>query len=169
MVLRCDHPTRSFGGTRGGRDAGSRNGEPDLLVATGQRGTVGHRRTPSALSLACSRHGARIEHWRSNAHAQLHRSRTSPRVPAPGTRSNSHLASSRHTAVSLTPVPAADASQRRPLDAFFTPRTVAVIGATEAEGSVGATIFRNLIGGTFASKVFPVNPKRSTVFGVKAY
>ena len=68
----------------------------------------------------------------------------------------------------LTSVPAADASQRRQLDAFFSPRTVAVIGATEAEGSVGATIFRNLVGGPFASKVFPVNPKRATVFGVKA-
>ena len=33
----------------------------------------------------------------------------------------------------------------RPLDAFFKPGSVAVIGATEKAGSVGRTILRNLI------------------------
>jgi len=58
---------------------------------------------------------------------------------------------------------------RRPLDPIFSPKSVAVIGATENVGSVGRTILENLIKGNFPGKVFPVNPKRDTVLGVKAY
>ena len=56
-----------------------------------------------------------------------------------------------------------------PLDPFFAPETVAVIGATENPGSVGRTLFWNLISNPFGGTVFPVNPKRSNVLGVKAY
>jgi acetyltransferase len=59
--------------------------------------------------------------------------------------------------------------QRRPLDHFFKPRSVAVIGATEAPGSVGRTILWNLISSPFGGTVFPVNPKRPSVMGIKAY
>jgi acetyltransferase len=58
---------------------------------------------------------------------------------------------------------------RRPLDPIFSPKSVAVIGATENVGSVGRTILDNLIKGNFPGKIFPVNPKRDTVLGVKAY
>ena len=58
---------------------------------------------------------------------------------------------------------------RRPLDPIFSPKSVAVIGATENPGSVGRTILDNLIKGGFPGKIFPVNPKRDTVLGVKAY
>ncbi len=58
---------------------------------------------------------------------------------------------------------------RRPLDAIFAPRTVAVIGATEKPLSVGRTIMANLLGSPFGGTVFPVNPKRPSVLGVKAY
>jgi acetyltransferase len=57
----------------------------------------------------------------------------------------------------------------RPLDAIFAPRTIAVIGATDKEGSVGRTIFANLIGSSLGRTIFPVNPKRPDVLGVKAY
>ena len=60
-------------------------------------------------------------------------------------------------------------SRRQPLDVFFTPRTVAVIGATEKAGSVGRTVLWNLIGSPFGGTVFPVNPKRPSVLGIKAY
>lgn len=50
---------------------------------------------------------------------------------------------------------------------IFQPRTVSLIGATETEGSVGRGVMHNLMKGK--SKVFPVNPKRETVFGIKAY
>ena len=55
------------------------------------------------------------------------------------------------------------------LDVFFAPRTVAVIGATETAGSVGRTIVWNLVTSPFGGTVFPVNPKRPSVLGVKAY
>lgn len=57
----------------------------------------------------------------------------------------------------------------QPLDAIFSPRSVAVVGATEREGSVGRTIVWNLITNSFGGTVFPVNPKRSSVLGIKAY
>jgi acetyltransferase len=59
--------------------------------------------------------------------------------------------------------------ERQPLDVFFSPRTVAVVGATETAGSVGRTILWNLISSPFGGTVFPVNPKRPSVLGIKAY
>lgn len=59
--------------------------------------------------------------------------------------------------------------QRQPLDVFFAPTNVAVIGATETPGSVGRTIVQNLLASPFGGTVFPVNPKRPSVLGVKAY
>src|ERR1051325_5323198 len=56
-----------------------------------------------------------------------------------------------------------------PLDVFFSPKTVAVIGATENPGSVGRTLLWNLVTSPFGGTVYPVNPKRSSVLGVKAY
>jgi acetyltransferase len=55
------------------------------------------------------------------------------------------------------------------LDVFLRPTNVAVIGATETPGSVGSTVFKNLITTPFGGWVFPVNPKRPSVLGVKAY
>ena len=59
--------------------------------------------------------------------------------------------------------------RRRPLDAIFAPKTVAVIGATDRPGSVGRTLLWNLISNPFGGTVFPVNPKRNNVLGIKAY
>lgn len=55
------------------------------------------------------------------------------------------------------------------LDAIFAPRTVAVIGASEKPGTVGRTLLWNLISNPFGGTVFPVNPNRSSVLGIKAY
>jgi acetyltransferase len=59
--------------------------------------------------------------------------------------------------------------RRHPLDSIFAPRNVAVIGASESEGSVGRTILWNLISNPFGGAVFPVNPKRNSVLGIHAY
>jgi acetyltransferase len=59
--------------------------------------------------------------------------------------------------------------ERPGLDAIFAPRTVAVIGATESAGSVGRTILWNLLTNPFGGTVFPVNPRRASVLGIKAY
>ncbi len=58
---------------------------------------------------------------------------------------------------------------RQALDAIFSPKTVAVIGATENAGSVGRTIVWNLISTPFGGTVFPVNPKHPSILGIKAY
>lgn len=59
--------------------------------------------------------------------------------------------------------------RRHSLSSVFEPKAVAVIGATEKEGSVGRTILWNLISSPFGGTVFPVNPTRASVLGVKAY
>ncbi len=59
--------------------------------------------------------------------------------------------------------------RRHPLDAIFAPRNVAVIGASESPGSVGRTLLWNLISHPFGGTVFPVNPKRPSVLGIRAY
>jgi acetyltransferase len=60
-------------------------------------------------------------------------------------------------------------SERQTLAAFFAPQSIAVIGASETPGSVGKTLLRNLIQNPFGGTVFPVNPKRKSVMGIKAY
>jgi acetyltransferase len=55
------------------------------------------------------------------------------------------------------------------LKAMFSPRTVAVIGASEREGTVGRTILWNLITSPFGGTVYPVNPKRPNVLGIRSY
>ncbi len=57
--------------------------------------------------------------------------------------------------------------RHRPLEYFFNPSSVAVIGATEAEASVGRAVLTNLV--SFPGKVYAVNPKRDSVLGKKAY
>ncbi|HET7079762.1 MAG TPA: bifunctional acetate--CoA ligase family protein/GNAT family N-acetyltransferase [Chloroflexia bacterium] len=59
--------------------------------------------------------------------------------------------------------------ERHPLSAIFEPRSVAVIGASEKTGSVGRTILWNLISSPFGGTVYPVNPTRPSILGVKAY
>jgi acetyltransferase len=56
-----------------------------------------------------------------------------------------------------------------PLEAMLAPRRVAVIGATETQASVGRTLMENLASGGFPGEVYPINPKRDTVLGTKAY
>ncbi len=57
---------------------------------------------------------------------------------------------------------------RRPiLQRMLSPKVVALIGATEAPNSVGRTLMENLL--SFGENLYPINPKRPTVLGVKAF
>ncbi|MBI3476625.1 MAG: bifunctional acetate--CoA ligase family protein/GNAT family N-acetyltransferase [Acidobacteria bacterium] len=56
-----------------------------------------------------------------------------------------------------------------PLDAIFNPHGVAVIGATDREGSVGRAILWSLLSSPFGGAVYPVSERRSNVLGIKAY
>ncbi len=58
---------------------------------------------------------------------------------------------------------------RSALEALFSPRSVAVIGATDREGSVGRTVFENLRKATYSGNVYAVNPNRADVLSVRAY
>jgi acetyltransferase len=60
-------------------------------------------------------------------------------------------------------------AEEQPLSAIFNPKAVAVIGATDRPGSVGRTLLWNLISNPFGGMVFPINPKRNSVLGIRAY
>jgi 4-hydroxybutyryl-CoA synthetase (ADP-forming) len=53
------------------------------------------------------------------------------------------------------------------INPFFSPKSIAVIGASEKPG-VGETIFSNIKNG-YTGKVYPITPSHSTIFGIKAY
>jgi len=55
------------------------------------------------------------------------------------------------------------------LDFIFKPRSIAVIGASSKEGSVGRALFANILFNGYTGVVFPVNPKAKSILGVKAY
>lgn len=55
------------------------------------------------------------------------------------------------------------------LSPLFAPRSVAVIGASERPGSIGAVIVRNLLETPYAGKLYAVNPKHSEVFGIPCH
>ena len=60
-------------------------------------------------------------------------------------------------------------SDEHPLDAIFAPHSVAVIGATEKPGSIGRAVVWSLLSSPFGGTVYPVNDKRTSVLGIKAY
>src|ERR1700761_9010679 len=62
-----------------------------------------------------------------------------------------------------------DTRTRNSLEVFFKPKSVAVIGATERAGHIGRSLLWNLINSPFGGTVYPVNPKRRSVLGVRAY
>ena len=52
---------------------------------------------------------------------------------------------------------------------LFSPSSIAIIGATNRQGSVGEAVIRNLIQGKFQGVLYPVHPKLKSIYGVKAY
>jgi 3-hydroxypropionyl-CoA synthetase (ADP-forming) len=55
------------------------------------------------------------------------------------------------------------------LEGFFNPRSVAVIGASAGEGKIGNVIIDSLVNYEFKGSVYPVNPNRGEILGVKCY
>jgi acetyltransferase len=62
-----------------------------------------------------------------------------------------------------------EAPSRRGLDAFFLPKSVAVVGATDRPGTVGQTVLRNLAESCYRSKTYAVNPNHAEILGLKVY
>jgi acetyltransferase len=57
----------------------------------------------------------------------------------------------------------------RNLDRLLEPRSVAVAGASDRAGSVGATVWRNLRAGSFAGPVYAINPRLTQMGGEPVY
>ena len=55
------------------------------------------------------------------------------------------------------------------LEAFFNPKSIAVVGASREEGKTGREILANILADGFEGKVFPVNPKATEVEGLPCY
>jgi len=55
------------------------------------------------------------------------------------------------------------------MDAIFKPKGVAVIGASDNPGKLGSHVMRSLTEGKYPGKIFPVNPGRSEIMGIKTY
>ena len=51
---------------------------------------------------------------------------------------------------------------------FLSPKSIAIVGASDKEGSVGRAITSNIIKG-YTGKIFPISPTRETVFDKKAF
>ena len=51
------------------------------------------------------------------------------------------------------------------LQKLFAPDSIAVIGASERPGSIGAALINNLLDGGFTGRLLPVNPKYTMVRG----
>ena len=55
------------------------------------------------------------------------------------------------------------------LERVFSPSGIAVIGASDDADKIGGKVLRTLIRHNYAGKLYPVNPSRATVAGLKAY
>ena len=51
------------------------------------------------------------------------------------------------------------------LERMFQPKTIAVVGASEKKESIGLSVMQNLIDCGFNGRIYPVNPKHSTIMG----
>jgi len=55
------------------------------------------------------------------------------------------------------------------LDAIFSPSSIAIVGASRHRGKIGYEILHNLIVNEYQGTVYPVNPKATSVHGIRAY
>ncbi len=55
------------------------------------------------------------------------------------------------------------------MEKFFTPKTVALVGASATPGKIGNSILDRLVNYDFKGKVYPINPKADKIFGQKCY
>ena len=55
------------------------------------------------------------------------------------------------------------------IEHIMSPKSIAVVGASNRSGSLGLAVFRNLIDASYQGILYPVNPKARSIQGVKAY
>ena len=57
----------------------------------------------------------------------------------------------------------------RNLDATLAPQSIAIVGASPRDGSVGRVVLENIVAGGFSGRVYAVNPKYDEVLGTRCY
>jgi acetate---CoA ligase (ADP-forming) len=55
------------------------------------------------------------------------------------------------------------------LDSLFKPRSIAIIGASQKELSIGNVIIKNLLSYGYTGSIYPINPKVDEIRGLKAF
>ena len=55
------------------------------------------------------------------------------------------------------------------LDRIFNPKSVAIVGASDEEGTVGYAVMKNFTEVKYEGKVHPVNIRKTEIFGIKTY
>ena len=55
------------------------------------------------------------------------------------------------------------------MEKFFTPKSVALVGASTTKGKIGNSILDSLANYDYKGKVYPINPKADKIFGRKCY
>ena len=55
------------------------------------------------------------------------------------------------------------------MEEFFTPKSIALVGASSTPGKIGNSILDSLVNYDYKGKVYPVNPKVDEIFGHKCY
>lgn len=76
--------------------------------------------------------------------------------------------------VVLAPEPQTDAlaasvPRTEHLSSFFNPASVAVIGASASPGKIGNVIVDSLANYEFSGRIYPINPNRDTIMGIRCY
>lgn len=57
----------------------------------------------------------------------------------------------------------------RALEAIFSPRSIAVVGASRRRDSIGYALLHNLVMSQFEGSIFPINPSAESIHSLKAY
>ena len=58
---------------------------------------------------------------------------------------------------------------KRFMEEFFTPKSVALVGASATPGKIGNSILDSLVNYDYSGKIYPINPKVDKIFGKKCY
>ncbi|MBA3904341.1 MAG: hypothetical protein C0522_11840, partial [Rhodocyclaceae bacterium] len=67
------------------------------------------------------------------------------------------------------PPPPAPPKDQHYLMPLFEPRSVAIIGASERAGSVGAVLVRNMLDAGYQGRLFAVNPGHDSIFDLPSF
>jgi len=55
------------------------------------------------------------------------------------------------------------------MEKFFTPKSIAIIGASNKSGKIGNLIVDNLVKQGYLGKIYPINPKEESILGIECY